>query len=140
MNKRALKTDMVELDIGKLPVKAEPLNSWIEFLTKYNDIFGRDYVGYWLFGVARDKKLGWLAYEFIDDEASYMSKNYDEVIAAWKRGEKLPEKYFVLNEETARRAYVEGIKRKGVEWYEQGDANDYDVVLQWTLLGEVRYG
>lgn len=35
---------------------------------------------------------------------------------------------------------AEGVKRRGVHWYEEGDGNDYDIALQMALLGEVRYG
>ena len=60
---------------------------------------------------------------------------------AFKSGKPLPENYYRLDEAAAVRAYVEGCKRWGADWFEsKGDATTYDVVIQLALLGEIRYG
>jgi hypothetical protein len=105
-------------------------------------IFGRGYCGYWLRGVERDASLGWLCWE--DDEQHSFDAEPDraEALRAWRAGEPLPKGWYRLNEETAVRAFVEGVKKWGPAWFdgEHGDGNGYDVVIQMALLGEVRYG
>jgi hypothetical protein len=112
---------------------------WIEFCTRDTDLFLRTYCGYWLRGVERDDALGWLVWE--DDEKCAMGKepNRAKAVAAWRAGSALPDHWFRLNVDAAKRAWVEGVKWRGEKWYEDGDANAYDYVLQQALFGEQRY-
>ena len=113
---------------------------WVEYLTRYNDVFGRQYAGYWLRGVERDDALGWLCWE--DDEKHRWGKepNLNQALAAWRAGEPLPEGWYRLDRAAALRAWEEGVKRWGVDWYHQTDAGREDVVIQLSLLGEIKYG
>lgn len=51
----------------------------------------------------------------------------------------LPKGWYLLDRNTAIRAWCEGVKRWGMDWYEEVDAEREDVVVQLALLGEVRY-
>lgn len=61
-------------------------------------------------------------------------------MAAFESNDKLPEGWYYLDEGMAIRAYIEGCKRWGAAWFEDGDGTSYDVVIQLALLGEIRYG
>lgn len=125
----------------KVEVEVEvPEEDWILFLIQHPDIFGRNYCGYWLRGVEHDPKLGWLCWE--DDEQHRCDKEPDRAwaLAAWRSGSDLPTGWFRLDRAAAERAFGAGCKRWGADWFEQGDATRYDVVLQLALLGEIRYG
>lgn len=128
-----------DLDVTvTITVKVDP--EWIEFLTKYNDIFGSPhYAGYWLYGAERDDRLGWLVYEH-GDERRPTERECRHARALWHAGEPLPERWYRLDRAAAIKAWAEGVKRFGAEWYENGDGPTYDVVVQMALLGEVRYG
>jgi len=113
---------------------------WVEYLTgPWADIFGRQYAGYWLRGVERDPS-GWLCRE--DDEKPRRGEetHLREAILAWRTGQELPRGWYRLDRAAALRAWEEGVKRWGVDWYENTDAAREDVVIQLSLLGEVRYG
>lgn len=114
---------------------------WVDYLTKYPGIFGRQYAGYWLRGVERHTERGWLCWE--DDEQHRQGEEPDreEALEAWRSGDPaLPKGWYRLDSAAALRAWEEGVKRWGVDWYEQTDANREDVVVQLSLLGEIRYG
>lgn len=112
---------------------------FIEYLIKYRDIFDRNRSGSWAFGVK--VKGGWLVYEQEDD-----AMPTEKAIRAAKScyggasDGKLPERWYLLDRDAAIRAWCEGVKRWGVEWYEDVDAEREDVVVQLALLGEIRYG
>jgi len=114
--------------------------SWVEYLTLSPDIFHPSRTGYWLRGVECDAVRGWLCWE--DDEKCRHGEepNRAAAIAAWEAGEPLPEHWYRLHRAAALRAWEEGVKRWGVDWYDQVDAEREDVVVQLALLGEVRYG
>lgn len=132
----------------------EPDKEWISFVLEYSDIFGHDYIGYWARGVSRSKKpsRGWLLWEFEMDPRSEDLGFIDrlrpddekalhaEAVSCWEAGQPLPPHYHKLGEREVRLAWVYGFLRGGRTWYEDGDANTYDVALQQALLGEVRYG
>lgn len=114
--------------------------SWIELTTKCSDLFRMDCVGYWLRGVEFDVELGWLCWE--DDERRLHGRepNREAALKAWRAGDLLPEHWFRLDRAAALRAWEEGVKRWGVDWYEDADSASYDTVVQIALLGEERYG
>lgn len=119
-----------------LEVEVNP--DWIQLCTTYNDLFIPGYCGYWLQGVERDDKLGWLVYCL--DEDNPTQEATDSAIEAWEAGEELPEGWYRLNEELAIKAWAEGVKKFGINWYEDGDADTYDYVIQMAMLGEIVYG
>lgn len=124
-----------------LDVKVDP--DWTEFCCKYSDMFSTDHIGYWARGMVRDRKNeenGWLLFEHGGEEFPDGEPNEAEAMRAWKAKEPLPPNYFRLDKAATEKAWAEGCKRYGVDWYENADANTYDVVVQMALLGEVRYG
>lgn len=123
----------------KATIETQVDPTWIDFLTKYNDIFGRPFhAGYWLAGLAHEEAKGWLVWEHDD---RYVNKfDHTEAFAAWDKDKPLPESYYRLDVTTAVRAWCEGVKRWGENWYTQGDGPRYDVVVQLALLGEIKYG
>jgi hypothetical protein len=118
-----------------------PVETWIDFLTKSTDIFKHSYIGYWACGVKHHPERGWLVFEDCDGE--YKNKkepNHDKAVKAWKAGEELPKRWFRLDKAMAIKAYVEGIKLWGIDWFDtKGDASTYDAALQHAMLGELRY-
>lgn len=123
-----------------ITVNVDPF--WIEYLTRYSDIFGRQYAGYWLRGVEHDSKLGWLCWEDDEQHRSGTEPNREEALKSWRAGKLLPANWFRLDRAAALRAWEEGVKKYGFDWYgsNEHDATTEDVLLQLTLLGEVRYG
>jgi hypothetical protein len=113
---------------------------FIEYLIKYRDIFDRNRAGYWAFGVK--VKTGWLVYEQEDDDAMPTDKATREAKSCYGGAHdgNLPERWYLLDRDAAIRAWCEGVKRWGVDWYEDVDAEREDVVVQLALLGEIRYG
>jgi hypothetical protein len=115
-------------------------DDWIEYTMRYSDIFSSSCAGYWLRGVALGPQ-GWLVWEDDDKCQSGQEPNREIAMKAWELdANPLPEHWFRLDRAAAIRAWEEGVKRWGVDWYEEADAQREDVVLQLALLGEVRYG
>jgi hypothetical protein len=124
---------------------------FVEYLTKYNDIFAHNRAGSWAFGVRPTRIKGvsnhvWLVYEQ-DDEAPPTPKEIAEArrqyragMSPFVSGMKLPARWCVLDRDASIRAWGEGVKRWGVDWYEDVDAERENVVVQLSLLGEIRYG
>ena len=84
--------------------------------------------------------LGWLVAE-MDESERYPGKHETErVEALWRAGAPLPARWYRLDLAAAMRMWEEGVKHWGVDWYEQCDGPREDVVLQLSLLGEIRYG
>ena len=129
--------------------EVEVPEQWIELLTQCDDIFMSTCCGYWLRGIDQDASSpvskGWLVWE--DDEKSARrgkEPNVKEACFIWsmKPGHALPPHYFSLDRAAAVKAYVEGVKLWGVDWYNSPDTDStrYDVVIQMALLGENKYG
>jgi hypothetical protein len=133
---------------------------WLAMCTLWSDIFSTDYIGYWARGVAQDNNLGWLVWEFEEDDRfkpkpglQMFGRSFDnedklhkEAIQAWKAGKPLPPHYHALNREAAVKAYLAMVTlprekgKGGLDWYENSDATSYDVAVQLALLGELKYG
>ena len=110
----------------------------MELVTKYLDIFRNDHCGYWLRAIAHDDG-GWLVWE--DDEEHLLGQepNADVAKSSWERRVPLPLGWYYLDTVAASKAYDIGVLQWGENWYEEGDSDDFDVVIQLALLGEVRY-
>lgn len=140
-------------------LEVEVDEQWIEFCTKYNDLFLNDYIGYWGHGIRpTGRRDAWLVWEGEEDPrlADLLAKEgvsvlqqlseesykllHDAARKAVKNGTPLPPYYHLLDAAAAGKAWVEGVKRKGLDWYENADSTDYDVVIQLALLGEIKYG
>lgn len=113
---------------------------WIDLCTKETDLFMSTHCGYWLRGAERDPAIGWLVWESLAKPPFDKEPGREKALAAWRAGKPLPKGWYRLDHETAVRAWGEGVKWRGEKWYENGDANAYDYVLQMALLGEERYG
>jgi len=119
---------------------------WLDYVLCWPDIFSTDYIGYWAHGFRPEggKEKGvWLVLELGDSDKHPTENQYKQVEACWKEGRPLPKHWYVLDEAAAIRAWAEGVKKfNDPDWYDRADhdANDYDVIIQRALLGEVRYG
>lgn len=96
--------------------------------------------GYWLYGVEWDMDRGWLAYEFDERTFDPNTHKFDKAIAAWRAGRALPAGYFRLDHHFAFRAYNLGCRKWGWCWFAEKDLSDVDNIVQFALLGEIRYG
>jgi hypothetical protein len=122
----------------KVTFECEVAQDWVDLVTKETDLFVQGYCGYWLRGAVQSDKLGWLCCE-LSDESEYPTPT-PEIHEAWERRRELPEGWYRLNEKLACRSWALGVKKWGTDWLEIGDAEKYDVVIQESLLGEIRYG
>lgn len=117
-----------------------------EFARCYFDIggsiFGRPHgAGYWLYGVEYTKKRGWLAFEF--DEQTFDPDDtlqHADALLAWRKGEPLPPNYFALTPKVVAAVFDNGLRKWGEDWIDEIDLSSTDEALQWTILGEQRYG
>jgi hypothetical protein len=123
---------------AKVSIKVDVDPEWIDFVTRYNDIFRQSYIGYWAYGV--QVKGGWLVYEQAAHDRRPTELEIEDAAGAYESRQSLPEDWHLLDRDAAIRAWAEGVRRSGVDWYKNGDANDYDVAIQRALLGEVKYG
>lgn len=121
-----------------LTVDIDP--DWVEYLTVYPYIFAQTSAGYWLHGAALDEKLGWLVYEERFDGYRTTTADLEAIALKWRAGEPLPPRWYRLDRAAALRAWEEGVKRWGINWYDDVDGTREDVVVQLALLGEIRYG
>ena len=127
-----------------MTVETEVDPDWVEFVTGgpegFVDVFLQGYCGYWMEGIEHDAKLGWLAWEHADEDRHCTPKERAAASKAWHAGEKLPKGFHALNAELAKKSWIEGVKKDGLSWYEDGDGNTYDCAVQRGLFGEVVYG
>lgn len=127
----------VELDVD-IP------DDWIDLCTKNTDLFMQNYCGYWARGYQFD--WGWLVYEIEDKSFDFEEEPGHKKALEYAQQYKttplfpLPAGWYYLDQLAAKKAYIEGVKRWGLDWYKNSDAEGYDVVVQMALLGEVRYG
>lgn len=114
---------------------------WVDYLiSEHTAIFSRPYyAGYWAQGMAHDSQLGWLVAE-CDESERWPVEDTARVEVLWRAGSDLPPRWYRLDRAAALRMWEEGVKRWGVGWYDKCDGGSEDVLLQLTLLGEVRYG
>lgn len=113
---------------------------WRELVTQSSDLFRSDHCGYYLRGIAKDPSRGWLAWEDDEKHPFGQEPNLEQALAAWVAGQPLPQGYFRLDADFARRSWEEGVKLAGERWFEEGDSDTYDQVIQQTLFGEQVYG
>lgn len=128
---------------ARLTLDVDVPEDWVVDFFLNSDLFSRSYCGYWLRGMVRYRDGSWLAFEHGDDAPPGVVPL--AVRRANRAGAELPQGWHRLDRTAAVRAYLEGVKRWGVEWYtgrgeHRADSTSYDVVVQLALLGEVRYG
>ena len=112
---------------------------WVELVCQAVDLFCMDWCGYYLRGIDHDPDLGQLVWEDDEQHARFHEPQAAEAIAAWHTGKDLPTGYYRFDESFAYRAWEEGVKKMGDDWFEGADAIDYDWVVQQALFGEQRY-
>lgn len=124
--------------IVEVQIKIDP--GWFDFCLDDIDLFRTSYCGYWARGYEIDG--GWLIYENCDKPYSFEEEpDYSLAMSLVNDSKQvLPIGWHRLNKEIAINAFIEGVKRWGVNWYKDADAEKYDVVIQLALLGEIRYG
>lgn len=137
-----METVTLELEIPKKDYDKE-LESFLDYVLNYSDIFGHHSIGYWGRGIRVNSPEGkyWLIQEFDDFDPE---PDYDKIVASHLAGEELPEEFHVFNKEVATKAFNELLKRV----YKNGhslqsidyDANDEDCAIQYTLFGKLVYG
>jgi hypothetical protein len=134
----------MEITVKLSAAGQEQLKSWKEYaLDGGCDIFrSRQYSAYWAMPVSFQKGKGWLLCEMDNEERTEDEREtaHEEATALWKDNLPLPAGYYAFGAEQAEAAFRVGLVHKGESWYENGDADDYDYVVQMTLLGEMRYG
>ena len=116
---------------------------WIEYVTSYSDLFGTQYCGYWMYGIEHDSQRGWLSFEHDDNirlRDVVRHPSYDLAVKAWEEGKELPQGWYRLDKAAAIKAWEHGVRLYGLDWYDKGDAERYDVAIQLALLGEIVYG
>ena len=113
---------------------------WVKFVTTERDMFLFTYAGYWMRGVKHDADLGWLVWEGDGDIPFDTEPNRDIALDVWPTEENLPVDWYRINKVLAEEAWDIGVDKYGEFWYDEGDADMYDNVLQLALLGEIRYG
>lgn len=113
---------------------------WIDYVTKYPDVFGRPYAcGYWAYG-AEHTHRGWLVYEQASEDRRPTEKETKKALTLFRRVETLPKHWHAFDLALALKAYEAGYARFGADWYETGDGPRYDWAIQMALFGEARYG
>jgi hypothetical protein len=105
----------------KLDARAQKSRAdWIEFATKYSDLFFRHTIGYWAFGKRKidacGKILGWVVE--IEDPHEATGKT------------------FTINRAFAARAFDLMVAEHGCRWYERADASRYDEAIQLAAFGK----
>lgn len=147
---------IVEMTIP-ITVPADFYDTWLN----HNDLFMYSHCGdYWrhLASDRSDPTKGHLAWDFEQDEKiqDYMEEKgvsfidslsqededayHKPAIEAWKAGLPLPPHYYAINKDVCTRAYIEGVKKSGTNWYENGDADDYNCAFQRAVYGKVIFG
>lgn len=135
---------MEELKLLTDVERAKLRDEYINDVALNVDQFRTECSGYWARGVlfVKARGLGWLVWE--DDESHLNGEEPERSTAVrlWRHGAtvSLPSGWHAWNREAAIGAYAIGERLWGEDWYEKGDANSYDAVMQLALLGEVRYG
>lgn len=122
-----------------ITVEIDPL--WIDLVTS-GELFRSDISGYWLRGIELNPEKGWLCWEDDDVHVPGREPDREDAINAWHAGVHLPPGWYRLDRAAALRAWEEGVKRWGADWYKAAAEPDQeqDEVIQLALLGEIRYG
>ncbi len=121
-------------------------------------MFSQPYgAGYWLYGLEYiTHGIGWLAFEF-DETTDYQNPERHvpacEILKAWIIARtaaiamqapivpiKLPPKYFLIDQAVGEKMFDVAVQRWGEVGLADMDLPRVDVLLQWVLLGEIRYG
>lgn len=121
----------------EIEIPDDLLKQWLEYLLDDGGAFQRSTSGYWLYGAKQHTDGSWLAYEQGDDRLPRVLLS--TTAASWRDvGMELPPRFFVLDKAFAIRAFAEGVKRGGLEWWQDGPSAD--AAVQMAMFGELRYG
>lgn len=114
--------------------------NWFDTVLHYSDIFSSSGIGYWARGVYNIPGKVWLICDVATMEQRLTEEMTQEAVRCLRDKMKLPEHFYALDKELLKEAYCAGVRRKGVDWYDTADSNDYDVAIQTALFGKVLYG
>ncbi len=118
-------------------IASEVSTDWTENVFLNVDLLMRQYCGHWMESVDYSSSLGRLVRE--GDEADRSEDVEQAAILAWRAHAPLPNGYHRLDRGTSAKAWAEGVKKWGEDWYENGDGDAYDYVAQKALFGKVKY-
>jgi hypothetical protein len=143
--KAALPTEYIALEV---PI-SDDMEIFIELITGNHthcgDVLVNAFCGYWAYGIQRDrdKSNSWLIYVDPVSCGDPPAPGLDQEYAShcFTRGEPLPEHYYALNREVAKKALKHGLTRWGDSFLNGNcDYSDYDQTVQMALFDEVIYG
>ena len=141
--KAALPTECIVLEV---PI-SDDMETFIELITGNHthcgDVLINGFCGYWAYGVQRNQTQGWLVYVDPISCGNPPGPGLDQEYAVhcFSSGETLPEDYYVLDREVAKKALKHGLTRWGDSFLNGNcDYSDYDQTIQMALFDEVVYG
>ncbi len=124
----------------KTSIEFEVNQNWIDFVLDNIDIFNQSCIGYWGRGIYHVPGKVWLVCDMESLPNRLTNEMKDQAINCLKDNVKLPEHFYIINDEVVIEAYRNGVRQLGENWYDHADSNDYDVALQKALFGKVVYG
>lgn len=126
--------------IDGFTVDKDAFENFVDFVTD-SDIFSTDYCGYWAYGHYFDVPLQkgvFLLYEMGDEKPPMQHEAQAAEIAVEDKTD-LPDCWHIMNDETAKKIVVAGLKKYGANFLDIYDADMLDYAVQLALLGEARY-
>lgn len=120
---------------------------WIRFVTGgteggFAEVFFAGCAGYWLRCVGHDPQLGYLAFEHGGDRDLFPADTARIVaVDCWREGTALPPGWHRLDLSLACRAWEEGVRAHGEQWFASGVTSYRDEAIQRACFaGELIYG
>ena len=144
--KAAIPTEYIILEV---PVD-DTMETFIELITGNHthcgDVLVHGFCGYWAYGIQRQKLdtgYAWLVYVHPVDCGNPPAPGIDQEYAlqCFKKGDPLPEDYYILGRDTAKEALKHGISRWGDAFLNgECDYSHYDQAIQKALFDDIVYG
>jgi hypothetical protein len=111
---------------------------WIEILLKYNDFFHPSCIGYWAYGVRRNK-WGWLIYVDDHNAGAPCSEEQEQEWLATRRV--TSGQFYLIDRDVALKALKYGLNKWGVNFTNGNcDYVEYDLAIQNALFNNIVYG
>ncbi len=138
--------------IKKLVISIDMPSGWLEFCSNVDVISYNSYCGYWAeywidISENNSPSIKWLIYYNPNNNDSiYPLTKVDSYQQAYKAASagsrKMPEHWYLFDEEIAIKAYLEGVKKWGMDWYNDPntDGRNYDTAIQLALFGKLVFG
>lgn len=107
---------------------------------EFGQIFSLSSIGYWLRPIKQSYRMGALAYDYGDGDHRPTDEEVEEADRCWRDALSLPPNWYEINRAVAMSAYMEGVKRWGLDWMEKADGRRFDAVIQLALFSRFKYG